>query len=91
MNRDELMAIVGKRIFTVEFIKRSDGQVRVLNGRLGVHRGQLGEGQRYDPERNNLVTVFDMKNEGYRAIPLESINWIKANGKLYTADAGTTG
>lgn len=83
MTYEEFISIVGKKIFTVEFIKRSDGKVRVLNGRLGVHKGLKGEGQRYDPASRGLVTVYDLKNEGYRMIPLESIQKLKANKKLY--------
>lgn len=91
MNYEEFLQIVGKKIFTVEFIKRTDGTVRVLNGRLGVHKGLTGDGQRYDPASKGLLTVYDLKNEGYRMIPLESVQKIKANGKLYDCtDSGRT-
>ena len=83
MTYEEFTRIVGTKIFTVEFIRRTDGQTRVLNGRMGVHKELQGEGMRYDPSIKNLVTVYDLKNEGYRMIPLESVQWIKANKKLY--------
>jgi hypothetical protein len=82
MDREEVLKRISNgKFFTVTFIKRSDGSLRVLNGRTGVKKNLKPEGQQpYDPKDHNLVTVYDMKVRGYRNISCERIVAIKANG-----------
>ncbi len=69
------------RIFSVEFIKRTDGSRRRMVARTGV-RSAGGE-LNYDPASHNLITVYDMVKRGFRNIPVDNILSLKANGKTY--------
>lgn len=51
----------GGQLFTVDFVKRSDGNIRTMNCRRGVKKGVKGTGQAYDPKSKNLLTVYDMQ------------------------------
>ena len=51
----------GGQLFTVDFVKRSDGNIRTMNCRRGVKKGVKGTGQSYDPKSKNLLTVYDMQ------------------------------
>ena len=69
-------------IFTVDFVKRSNGELRTMNCRKGVRKGVSGVGLKYNPAAKALVPVFDMK-KGFRMIALESIQRIAMGGKVY--------
>jgi hypothetical protein len=69
--------------FTVTFSKRTDGTIRVLNGRLGVRRHLKGGNLPYDAAEKELLPVYDTKNAGYRMINLRSIISAKVGGKEY--------
>lgn len=49
------------RIFTVDFVKRTDNTMRTMSCRRGVKKGVKGVGQSYDPAAKNLLTVYDMQ------------------------------
>lgn len=68
------------KFFTVKFIKRSTGQERVMNCRLGVQKHLKGGSKAFDDAEHKLVTVYDVKAEGYRSIPLE--NLMEVNGVI---------
>lgn len=68
------------RTFAVEFIKRTTGELRLMNCRTGVKKHLKGGTQPYDPKAYNLLTVFDMVSGGYRTIPIDGITRIKVNG-----------
>ena len=70
------------RIFTVTFKKRGDGQIRVMNCRLGVKKGVKGTGKgMYDPA---TLTVYDMQARGFRNISLENVISFKTGGRTFT-------
>jgi hypothetical protein len=73
-----------KRIFSVTFIKRTTGEVRKMNAMRGVRKGVKGVGLNYDAPEKNLLTVYDMKNQGFRSINLDSVLEFKANKQLFT-------
>lgn len=70
-------------VFTVNFVKRTTGKERVLNCRRGVKKGVTGVGLRYNPKAYNLLSVFDMQNDGFRMINLETVRWVKLHGRTY--------
>jgi len=73
-------------IFTVTFVKRTNGERRVMNARFGVHKYVKGVGLSYDPAEHRLIGCYDMQQErgkGYRMIATESITDLKVNGKHY--------
>ena len=62
------------RFVTVTFTKKS-GELRTLNGRLGVTKGlslPVGEGHN-NLDKAKFITIWDMKARGYRAINREAI------------------
>lgn len=90
MKLAELKSIVQNgKFFTVVFIKRTDGTVRTMRARTGVVRHLIGGERRYDPDQKGLLIVYDIEKRGYRAIPSENVMGIRANGKIYSANADT--
>lgn len=71
------------KIFTVTFIKRTNGERRVMNCRLGVKAYLAGGEPAYDFVAKNLLPVYDVKKNGYRSIPLDAVEGIKAEGQTY--------
>jgi hypothetical protein len=71
------------KIFTVTFIKRTDGSVRVMNARLGVKAYLKGGTLPYNPEEKGLIPVFDIQKRSYRMISLDSILVLKTGNKEY--------
>lgn len=68
------------RIFHVEFIKRTTGELRKMTARLGVTKFLKGGDKKYKDNDKELITVFDMGKNAYRCIPLENIINISING-----------
>jgi hypothetical protein len=68
------------RIFTVEFVKRSTGELRQMAARTGVRSRLTGNGAAYNAEDHGLICVFDMVKDNYRCIPVEGITRVKIKG-----------
>ena len=75
------------KLFTVEFIKRTTGEIRVMNARRGVRKGVKGVGLRYNPAEYSLLNVYDMQDGGFRSINLENLVALRMGGKKYTWNA----
>ena len=56
--------------FSCTFIKK-DGSMRVMNGRIGCHKGIKGVGRKF--KKDNLVTVFDARAKEYRMINVDTM------------------
>lgn len=65
-----LSSCIQGKIFTAKFVKK-DGEFRTINCRLGV-RKYLKGGRNYNASDSN-ITVFDLKNKGYRNIPVQRL------------------
>jgi hypothetical protein len=72
------------KIFSVTFVKRTNGEVRTLVGRKGVQKGVKGIGLAFDPLTKGLVGIFDMAKDAFRFINLETIISIRLEGNEYT-------
>lgn len=72
----------GKICYAV-FYKKG-GEIRRMAFRTGVTKGVTGAGQAYEPEKYNLLTVFDMKKDAFRMINLEGLITLKINGTVFT-------
>ena len=81
MNAKNIIEKTAGKIFTVLFIKK-DGTTRKLNCRLGVKR-YLHGGNSTTAHIDNLITVYDLKNNGYRNINIDKVIEIRANNKIY--------
>ena len=67
------------KFFTVTFVKK-DGTERVLNGRVGVKKHLKGGVNRVGDQ---YITVFDVKNGGYRSVNKDTIKEIKFGKNIY--------
>ena len=79
------------RVFSANFIKKEDDTERTINCRTGVVKHVKGKGRNFDPIAYNLIPVCDMnllakgmKEDSYRFINFDGLNWIKIGGKKYT-------
>jgi len=84
--RDDILlkiAATKGKIFSVSFIKRTDGSLRRMVCRTGVTRHLKGTGKSRDPALG-LISVFDVaRGSGYRSIPKENIIEATIGGQTY--------
>lgn len=89
----------GGKIFTVDFIKRGDGSLRKLTGRVGVSKGVTGAGRKFDPASHNLLSVAEFapatRNErgqfsgheftsgAFRCVSIEGIQRLAIGGTIF--------
>jgi len=73
----------GHQFFTVEFVKRTNNEVRKMNCRKGVRKGVRGGGLRFDPVSKGLVSVFDVPLGQHRFISLDTIKRVNMMGKRF--------
>jgi len=71
------------KIFHVRFLKRSDHSERDMLARRGVVKRIVGTGQPYDAQARGLLTVWDIDNQAYRNVPLDSIVFLKHHKKVW--------
>lgn len=83
MKHEEIRKLVGNKFFTAKFVKKN-GELRVLNGRLGVKKGVKGVGKKFNDVDYNLLTVYDLKKKSFRTIALDRLVEIKVKGKVIT-------
>lgn len=69
------------RFFSVDFVRRTDGNVRHMTCRLGVKKYITGRELAFDPGVKDLVNVWDSVKRGYRFISLEGVIQIKGRGR----------
>ena len=80
----ELIHNTNGKIFSSVFTKK-DGSIRLMTGRLKVKK-YLTDNARprpYDPNKYNLICLFDMINKGYRMINIETLKQLTINKKIY--------
>jgi len=68
------------KFFSVEFVKRTTGEVRRMNCRTGVTIGVTGVGKAFNDVDKGLVTVWDAQISQFRSIPLANIIKITSQG-----------
>ena len=81
---DELVLSSAVRFVTVTFTKKS-GELRTLNGRLGVTKGlslPVGEGDNH-LDKAKFITIWDMKAKGYRAVNRATIVSVTVNHQQF--------
>ena len=72
------------KIFSSVFTKK-DGSIRLMTGRLKVTKylNDNAKPRPYDPNKYNLICLFDMINKGYRMINIETLKQLTINKKIY--------
>ena len=71
------------KFFGVTFTKRTTGEERQMNCRLGVKKHLRGGEPAYDFEEKNLLPVFDLQMKQYRSISLDSISALTIEGEEF--------
>ena len=79
----ELIHDYRNQIFTCKFVKK-DGSHRIMNARLGVKKGVKGVGLNYNPDDYNHIIAYDLKNDGFRTININTLLYLRTNKKKYT-------
>jgi hypothetical protein len=80
------LTATGGRMFSLVFVKRSDGAERTITARVGTRVGQKNRGMRYRPRDKRLIVVFDMETLWYRSVPIDGIEAVVIEGKSYRVD-----
>ena len=72
------------KIFSSVFTK-TDGSIRLMTGRLKVtkHLNDNAKERPYDPNKYNLICLFDMINKGYRMINVNTLKQVTINKTKY--------
>ena len=89
--RTFLRSTAGK-LMTVWFIKRTTGELRMMNCRTQVKKHLANPDAPVDPKHaasdkeHDLLRVFDMKKGGYRMINLRSVTRIRCGGQEFVND-----
>ena len=80
----ELIHNTNGKIFSSVFTKKN-GDLRIMTGRLKVTK-YLNDNARprpYDPNKYNLICLFDMINKGYRMLNINTLKQITINKTKY--------
>jgi len=76
----------GGQFISVTFTKKN-GEVRDLNGRMGVYKSKhaplTGQGLAYNPNDYGLVGIFDAQKKAYRMININTLSQLTMKGKTY--------
>jgi hypothetical protein len=84
---------------TVNFIKKSTGKPRTLNGKLKVFKALKGGDAAYDAKANGQLRVVDVnvykdakgnkvpRHSAYRAVTAQNVQWVTSEGKQYIVTA----
>jgi hypothetical protein len=70
------------QICTITFVKKN-GDVRVMNGRVGVKKGVKGVGHKFNPADKGLLQFFDIQIQQHRFVNINTLLSVKANGILF--------
>lgn len=71
------------KFFTCVFIKKTDGQERTINCRLGVTKHLHGGTLPYNPTPLGLLPVFDLQKRDYRMINFKTMKSVIFNQIKY--------
>lgn len=80
---DSILEATDGKFVSVSFIKK-DGTLRKLVGRLGVVKHLKG-GQ-CTLNRKQYVIIYDVQNEGYRAVNRDTIQSVTVDGIVHTVN-----
>ena len=74
--------------FTVEFIKRTTGELRNMQCKLNINSYRKGGQPAYNASEKNLIHVADVKTRAFRSINLDGLQKLKINGEEYEVAHG---
>ena len=74
------------KFIAVRFVKKN-GEVRDLNGRMGVHKSKYapltGQGLAYNPDDYGLVGIFAAQKKAYRMVNINTLSQLTVDGESY--------
>jgi hypothetical protein len=83
---EAIRTLAGGTIFSCHFVKRTSGEERTMVCKMpAIPDNECNPSA--SPSRffnNGLLLVWDMQKKGYRTVPLDSIQWIKIRGEVFT-------
>ena len=79
----EMMVASNGKIFTVCFMKKTDGAYREMNARIGVTKGINNKGRSFEPDDYDLLGVYDMQKHAYRMVNLRQVVTLRMEDKEY--------
>lgn len=71
------------KFFTIEFVKRTTGEVRKMTATTNYQSKLAGGEAAYDFGEKKLIPVWDLAKQAFRSIPLDSVLTINAKGDTY--------
>jgi len=77
-----LRSLNGK-FFTIEFTKRTTGEVRVMRATTNYQSKLAGGDLGYDANEKALIPVWDLEKKAFRSIPTDAVLRIVALGNTY--------
>ena len=78
------------KFFRVHFVKRTSGEERIMDCRIGVHKFVKGVGMKFTPKDYDLISVWDLRawdpkgDTGYRFINIRTVKEIHFAKRVYT-------
>ena len=86
INRNKAKELINQsngKIFAATFTKK-DFTSRLINARLGVKYERKTDRKRpYDPNKKDLIAVYDMTKKGFRTINLRTLDSLSINKNKY--------
>lgn len=70
--------LMAGKFFSVDFIKRTNGQLRTMHCRARVRKYRKMGKLKFKPSDHNLLLVYDLRKRGYRMVAVEGIKRIRA-------------
>ena len=86
INRDSVhsfLRTLNGKFFTIEFIKRTDGSLRVMRATTNYKSKVVGGVLKYDADAKHLIPVWDLEKKQFRSIPTDAVLRIRALGNEY--------
>lgn len=71
------------RFFRVVFRKRTDNTIRSMVCRTGVKRYLARVGMAYDPDKHDLLAVYDVQRRAYRMVSLDDVKELHFDGQSH--------
>lgn len=78
---DTILSTAGTNFLSVSF-KKKDGSIRHLSGHLKVTKHLKG-GESTIKDIPDLVSIYDMQNQGYRCFSKNRLMKMRVNGNIY--------
>lgn len=87
MKRDgvhKFLRSLNGKFFTVEFVKRTTGEYRVMRATTNYESKTVGGSLSYDADAKSLIPVWDLDKKAFRSIPTDAVKVIRALGATVT-------